>query len=185
MDSAGHPPREWQVPRWTGRPNGQQEPFVLPLTNRFSQLPETEPASEVHLDIGGELYTPPSQKRHKPKNKRKTNRLTEATHAGGVRVQPHGESYFLLGKVAGKAVTFLLDSGCNTNLLSKRVFDAVPSKMRKELAPYTGEPGTLADGSRIPFYGVVELPGRVRDQAIQETFILSQLTEDAILGTPF
>jgi len=102
-----------------------------------------------------------------------------------VRLQPHGESYFLLGKVAGKAVTFLLDSGCNTNLLSKRVFDALPPKARRELAPYTGEPGTLADRSRIPFYGVVELPGRVRDQAIQETFILSQLEEDAILGTPF
>jgi len=70
------------------------------------------------------------------------------------------------GKVAGKAVTFLLDSGCNTNFLSKRVFDALPPKVRKELAPYTGEPGNLADGSRIPFYGVIELPGRVRDQAI-------------------
>jgi len=63
--------------------------------------------------------------------------------------------------VAGKAVTFLLDYGCNTNFLSKRVFDALPPKVRKELAPYTGEPGTLADGSRIPFYGVIELPGRV------------------------
>jgi len=47
MDSTGHPPpREWQVPRWTGRPNRRREPFVLPLTNRFSQLPETEPAGK-------------------------------------------------------------------------------------------------------------------------------------------
>jgi len=79
----------------------------------------------------------------------------------------------------------VLDSGCNTNLLSKRVFDALPPKARRELSPYTEEPGNLADGSRIPFYGVVELPGRIRDQAIQETFILSQLEEDAILGMPF
>jgi len=178
-------PREWQVPRRTSRLTGRREPFILPITNRFSQLPETEPASEVQLDIGGELNTPPPKKRHGPMTKRKLRRLPETTHAGGVRLQPHGESYFLPGKVAGKAVTFLLDSACNTNLLSKRVFDALPPKAKGELAPYSGEPGTLADGSRIPFYGVVELPGRVRDQAIQETFILSHLEEDAILGTPF
>jgi len=72
----------------------------------------------------------------------------------------------LPGKVAGKAVTFLLDSGCTTNLLSRRVFDTLPSKEEGALTPYTGEPGTLADGSPIPFYGIIKLTGRVRDQAI-------------------
>jgi len=43
----------------------------------------------------------------------------------------------------------------------------------------------LADGSCISFYGVISLPGRVRDQVIQETFIVSQLNEDAIPGMPF
>jgi len=60
-----------------------------------------------------------------------------------------------------------------------------PPKERRELAPCTGEPGTLADGSRIPFYSIIELTGRARDQAIQETFVISQLEEDAILGMPF
>lgn len=36
-----------------------------------------------------------------------------------------------------------------------------------------------------PFYGIVELTGRVRNQVIQETFIVSQVKEDAILGMPF
>jgi len=43
----------------------------------------------------------------------------------------------------------------------------------------------LADGSCIPFYGVIELTGRVRDQVISETFTVSQLKENAILGMPF
>jgi len=60
-----------------------------------------------------------------------------------------------------------------------------PPKERRELAPCTGKPGTLADGSRIPFYSIIELTGRARDQAIQETFVISQLEEDAILGMPF
>jgi len=66
-----------------------------------------------------------------------------------------------------------------------RVFDALPRKERREIEPNTGEHGTLADGSCIPFYGIIELTGCVRDQVIQETFVISQLEEDAILGMPF
>jgi len=106
-------------------------------------------------------------------------------HASEVKVQPYGDSYFLPGKVAGRSVTFLLDSGCTTNLLCHRVFDTFPAQDKAGLEPNTGEHGTLADGSCIPFYGMVELTGRVRDQVIQETFIISQLKEDAILGMPF
>jgi len=102
-----------------------------------------------------------------------------------VRTQPHGNSYFLPVKIAGRAATFLLDSGCTTNLISRQLFDTLSAKVRCELEPYDGEYGTLADGSCIPFSGIIELTGRVRDQAIQETFIVSQLKEDAILGMPF
>jgi len=155
----------------------------LPTSNRFNQLPETEPVDEVQPDIREGTALPPPG-RVKPK-KRKLPLAAKTTQVEGVRLQPHGESYFLPGKVAGKAVTFLLDLGCSTNILSKRVFDTLPPKERRELTPHTGEPGTLADGSRLPFYGVVELTGRVRGQAIRETFVLSKLTEDAILGMPF
>jgi len=104
---------------------------------------------------------------------------------GEIQVQPHGDSYFLSGKVAGKAVTFLLDSGCTTNLLSRRVFDTLSLRDKKGMRPYEGEHGTLADGSCIPFHGIIELTGRVRDQSIQETFFVSSLKKDAILGIPF
>jgi len=100
-------------------------------------------------------------------------------------MQPHGNSYFLPGKIAGKAVTFLLDSGCTTNLISRQLFNTLSARVRGKMEPYNGEYGTLADGSCIPFYGIVELTGCVRDQAIQEMFIASQLKEDAILGMPF
>jgi len=79
----------------------------------------------------------------------------------------------------------LLDSGCTTNLLSRQFFDTLSTKVRNELEPYEGEYGTLADESCIPFFGIIELTGRVRDQAIQETFVVGQLKEDAILGMPF
>jgi len=40
-------------------------------------------------------------------------------------MQPHGNSYFLPGKIAGKPANFLLDSGCTTNLLSRQFFDTL------------------------------------------------------------
>jgi len=87
--------------------------------------------------------------------------------------QPYGSSYFLLGKFAGKAATFLLDTGCTTNLLSQRLFDTLNAEDRANLEPYEGKHGTLVDGPCIPFYGVIELTGRVCDQVISETFIIS------------
>jgi len=43
----------------------------------------------------------------------------------------------------------------------------------------------FAGGSCIPFYGIIALPGRVCNQVIYETFIASQLKEDANLGMSF
>jgi len=102
-----------------------------------------------------------------------------------VKVQPHGDSYFLPGKVVGKAVTSLLDSGCTTNLLSRKVFETLSRQGRDRVRPYTGEQCALADGSSILFHGIVELTGCVRNQAVQETFVISQLEEYAILRMPF
>jgi len=99
--------------------------------------------------------------------------------------QPYGSSYFLPGNILGKAVTFLLNTGCTTNLLSRRLFDTLGARERASLEPYEGAHGTLADGSCIPFCGVISLPGSVRDQTIHKTFIVSQPKEDAILGMPF
>jgi len=190
IQTSRHTPHEWQTPCRTSRPERQREEFTLPLKNHFSQLPETKLAGEVQPDIGGEPNTPPQERPHlqrprRPRKQRTPPCVAKTEHAGEVRVQPHGNSYFLPGKVAGRDVTFLLETGCATNLLSRRVFNTLPLKERKELAPYTGEPGTLADGSSIPFDGVIELTERIRDQAIQETFVISPLEKDAILGMPF
>jgi len=148
-----------------------------------------EPTGGLHWDATEEQSTPIKRttRRRRPLNLRAGRAKpyqVEIEHEGEVRVQPHGDSYFLPGKVAGKTVTFLLDSGCTTNL-SHRVFDALPHKERRGIEPYAGEHATLADESCIPFYGIIELTRCVCDQVIQKTFIISQLEEDAILGMPF
>jgi len=66
--------------------------------------------------------------------------------AGGVRVQPYEDSYFLPGKLAGKAVISRLHSGCTMNLLSRQLFDTLSARDKAKLEPNDKEHGTLADG---------------------------------------
>jgi len=110
--------------------------------------------------------------------------VTREVQPRPVRVQPHESSFFLPGHIAGKPTHFLLDSGCTTNILSPQFFDTLGVAI-KRLASYEGDHGTLADGSCIPFCGIIKLAGRVRNQNIQEIFIVGQLNEDAILGMPY
>ena len=98
--------------------------------------------------------------------------------------RPHQGSYFVPGEVAGHPVRFLLDTGCTTNLLSKHIFDRLPREIRAKKEDYAKH-GLLADGTRLPFFGILQLDIRLSEMKTRETFIVSQIDEDAILGMPF
>jgi len=176
---------KWRPPRQVGSshsPPGSSTP--LRHQHGAGRRLTTEPARET---VQAPQGVPPQPRqlvnsRRQPWTPRPTAREVQPRHT---QLQPHGSSYFLPGKLAGKPANFLLDSGCTTNLLSRQFFDTLSAKVKDRLAPYEGDHGTLADGSCIPFYGIIELTGYVRNQAIQETFIVGQLNEDAILGMPF
>jgi len=80
-----------------------------------------------------------------------------------VSAQPFGSNYFLPNKITGKAATFLLDTGCTTNFLSRRLFDTLNARDMANIEPYEGEHNTLADRSCITYYGVIELTGQFPD----------------------
>jgi len=186
------PSPEWQATRRVSRLQGPPKPPAWVLKNCFEGLPDEgvydeweqdrdfpqlptraqdraftrPPVCERDRDVP---YLPTQRQRHPRKRKAQVHSQLHAHEVSpqatnrSVSAQPYGSSYFLPGKLAGKAVTFLLDTGCTTNLLSWHLFDALSARDRASLEPYEGEHGTLADGLCIPFYGVVELTGRVRD----------------------
>ena len=98
--------------------------------------------------------------------------------------RPHKSSYFLPGKAAGLTMLYLIDTGCNTNLISKRIFDQLPRHLQDQRMVCDTH-GQMADGTRLPFYGVVKIPIKIRDVKLEEIFVISQISEDAILGMPF
>ena len=95
--------------------------------------------------------------------------------------RPHQSSYYLPGKLERRPIQFLIDTGCNTNLLSKHAFDQLPQKITIQLEE-NDRYGLLADRSQLQFYGVIHLVGWIRDIKIEENFVVGQINEDAILG---
>jgi len=120
----------WQAPRRSRRPQGLSDPPAWPLQNRFAGLPEE--VVEEDSAYSQEYPKLPSQSQKTPIVSKTTRR--PAVRTQGVSppetnrsrsTQPYGSSYFLPGKISGKAATFLLDTGCTTNLLSRRLFDTL------------------------------------------------------------
>ena len=92
---------------------------------------------------------------------------------------------YLPGKVAGFSVKCLVDSGCTLNLLAKRVFDKIANKISYTLQPFQHSSGALADGSGLPFYGQVNIKGRLRSEVVDFNFVVADVEPDVILGMPF
>jgi len=91
---------------------------------------------------------------------------------------------YLPGKVAGKHIHYLVDSGCTRNLLSKVVFDRLPASTRAELVPCRRS-AEMADGSGLPLYGLIRLKGKLRSVPFEDDFMVAKIMDDAIIGLSF
>ena len=91
---------------------------------------------------------------------------------------------YVPGRLGTRGVIYLIDTGCSHNLLSKSVFDRLPAVTRHQLVPLETA-AAMADGSGLPIYGKITLPGRVRNMRFEEEFLVSRIADDAILGMVF
>lgn len=105
--------------------------------------------------------------------------LLEETKDTQVIGRPYRAIYLLPGRLKGKPVQFLIDTVCTTNLLSKTVFNKLPTRVKEPLEE------SNSHGTQLRFYGIIWLPFRVGDVKAEEPFVVSMITEDAILGMPF
>ena len=67
---------------------------------------------------------------------------------------------------------YLVDTGCNTNVVSKWVINCLPRHIQNNKWNATLN-GQMADGPRLPFYRVVQKPTRIRDVRLEEIFVVS------------
>ena len=109
------------------------------------------------------------------------------TH-GPAQVAAHScvfpSSLFVPGRVAGRNLTFLIDTGCTHNLLSRTVFDRLPAPVREHMREQEST-AAMADGSGLPIYGSIRLEGRLRNTKFEADFLICRISDDGILGMSF
>ena len=67
---------------------------------------------------------------------------------------------------------YLVDTGCNPNLVSRQIFDRLPKHIRDQRMQCDTH-GEMANGARLPFYGAVQTPIRGRNVKLEEIFVVS------------
>ena len=93
-------------------------------------------------------------------------------------------SLFVPGRVAGRNLNFLVDTGCTHNLLSRTVFDRLPAQTRQQMV-YGETVAAMADGSGLHIYGSIGLSGRLRNVPFEARFLVCRISDNAILGMEF
>ena len=151
---------------------------VPPVLHPQTVNPRASASTKKKAQEASRARAPPASQ--KPETKSEDS----AIQAQQIYDRPYRASYFIPGKVEGRPAQFLLDTGCTTNLLAKHIFDRLPEQIKSRRQDYASH-GLLADGTRLPFFGMVRLSIRLRQVKIEETFVVSQISEDAILGMPF
>ena len=96
----------------------------------------------------------------------------------------HHECLYIPGKVAGKGVQYLIDTGCSDNVLSRTLFNQLPRSVRETLVVDQAS-AQMADGTGLLIYGSVTLPCRIRTVQLEIAFRVANITDDAILGMRF
>ena len=100
--------------------------------------------------------------------------------------RPHHDSYFLPGKVGGRPVQCVIDTGCTINILSKHSFDRLPARLKERFEAKQSHEA-MVDGTQLVFlssqvYGV-EL--RLKGLCLEEVFVVGRVNDNIILGMPF
>lgn len=104
-----------------------------------------------------------------------TDKVCTVSSSGGL---------FMPGKIGGRELCFLLDTGCTKSILSKAFFDRLPGPVRDQLR-ISERAAELADGSGLHVYGSLRVTGRLRSISFEEEFLVCSITDDAILGISF
>ena len=93
-------------------------------------------------------------------------------------------SLFVPERVAGKSLSFLVDTGCTHNLLSRTVFDRLPAKTLQQIV-YGETVAAMADGSGLHIYGSIGLTGRIPNGPFEAKFLVCHISDNVILGIEF
>ena len=171
----------WSKPK---KPSpGQPVPPSAPtaIKNRFRILSEEEskPGEREQAEEPNEKPDPPPKRKNRTRKKTKKSSPVEQDEEAptGPEIKllerPHRSTWFLPGRIRRVPVQILMDTACTTNLMSKAVFDKLDRATKDSVEPCEAF-GTLADGRKLRFHGMVKTNLRILYYRVEETFVIGQ-----------
>lgn len=166
-----------------------EAPTGIETNNYFADLCEGDPTPVVCSVPGKSVQKSKKGSRRNAKKQSKVATVDKKQDDSIVVCpevdRPHQASLYLPVKIDRVASVFLIDRGCTTNILSKRIFDRLPAAVKQGLQVNEADAGLLVEGSALKLLGTIKLRVRVRAHLSEEVFWVSKIREDGILGMPF
>ncbi|MES9904881.1 MAG: pol polyprotein, partial [Sedimenticola sp.] len=94
------------------------------------------------------------------------------------------QGYFLAAKINDNFVTFLIDSGASSTILSNKVIEKWPYLIRPKLTPVQSTLITVT-GEATPFLGKTKIELCMGKQKIEQNVLVADIEMDGILGLDF
>ena len=94
------------------------------------------------------------------------------------------EGYFVCTKVKGIPVTFLIDTGSNVSILSKRLVDQFPPEFHKRHSTYKDKIA-LCNRGGYSILGKTTVTVETGSQKVQQNVLIASIENDGILGMDF
>ena len=168
------------------------QPAPIETRNRFQMLMGEEEEGESEEDVERQAPPPSSRPRRgrtkkpakgPPQEEIETTKKSEPMEIKLLE-RPHRSTWFLPGRVGRVPVQILMDTGCTTNLISKATFNKLDKATRDSMEPYEAF-GTMANGDKLEFFGLLKAVLKIRHVTTEETFVVGHSDEDIILGMSF
>lgn len=200
----------WQAPWLQPEPKSNLQPWIIPkhtaapVATQLTCLPgwvhpnqyqvlQTYPPPGIyeaaHAPVPSQESASATSVSNKKKKKKpsKKNAVQAPVSETTINLKSLGQStlgYYLPGTIGPTRILCLVDSGCSLTVLSKKIYDTLPSNMKSKLISKKGV-ATVADGSSTTTYGLVTLRGKLRHFKFEHQFLVADVQEDVLLGLDF
>ena len=94
------------------------------------------------------------------------------------------EGYFVCSKIENVPVSFLIDTGSNVTILSKKFLSRFPQEFCQTIIP-TNMKLLSVTGEVTPFHGKTEVIIEIGSQKVPHTILIADIENEGILGMDF
>ena len=95
---------------------------------------------------------------------------------------PRYDGVYIRGKIQGKSVFYTVDTGATSTILSKKVYDELPTNTKPELKCKGVNPFSCADGRTMKYVGKAKFEMYLGSLKLERELAVAEIEDDILLG---